>query len=97
MDILLIMIPNAVKDKIINPYFAYILLAVDTRTELIVFNQMMRPVPALMDMHSKIPQYFVNMINDLGERPRKIYVRSDMLSGLLKPLAKNFDIKFKFV
>ena len=91
------MIPNAVKDKNINPYFAYMLVVVDTRTEQIVFNQMMRPVPTLMDMHSKIPQYFVDMINDLGSRPQKIYVRSDMLSGLLKPLAKNLGLKFKLV
>ena len=97
LELDLIQLPSPVRDNNARPYFAYLLIAVDVRTELIVFNKMMTPVPTLIDMYSYIPSYFVDMINSLGVMPGKVFIKNGVLVNLLKPLANDFKIPLKLV
>ena len=93
----LLMIPSPVKDKEYNPYYVYALMALNSRTELIEFNQTMTPVPTLLDMYAEIPLHFSDMIINSGQRPLKVNVQTDLLYRMLKPLADDMGIKMEMV
>jgi hypothetical protein len=91
----LIMLPSTVEEKGINPYFAYLLMVVDKRSEMIFGNEIMKPVPSLKEMWSTIPQHLVNTLIRSGKRPKELHVQTELLAGLLEPMACELGINLQ--
>ncbi len=91
----LIMLPSAVEEKGIKPYFAYILMVVDKRSEMILGNEMMKPVPSLKEMWSTIPQHLVNALIRSGKRPKELHVQTELLAKLLEPITCDLGINLQ--
>ncbi|NJN98308.1 MAG: hypothetical protein HC875_31575 [Anaerolineales bacterium] len=91
----LFMLPSTFRDKGERPYYAYSLLTVDKRSGMILGQELLPPLPSLLDMYSQIPLKVVYLLSKLGSRPKEIRVRSPILYQLLTTLEKELGFKLK--
>jgi hypothetical protein len=91
----LFMLPSALHDAGERPYYAYSLLTVDKRSGMILGQELLQPLPSLLEMYSQIPLKVVYLLSKLGSRPKEIRVRSPLLYQLLTTLDKDLGFKLK--
>jgi hypothetical protein len=84
----LVMLPAAVKEKGKKGYFPFMLLLVDKQIGMVPGMAMLTPHPDLHTMYESIPQKILEQIAKLGFRPKKIEVRSELLFFLLQKVLK---------
>ncbi|MCQ3974048.1 MAG: hypothetical protein DPW09_11425, partial [Anaerolineae bacterium] len=85
----------AFRDEGERPYYAYSLLTVDKRSGMILGQELLPPLPSLLDMYSQIPLKVVYLLSQIGSRPKEIRVRSPILYQLLATLEKELGFKLK--
>ena len=84
----LMMLPTPVKEKGKKGYFPFMLLLVDKQSAMVPGMAMLAPQPDLHNMYESIPQKFLEEIINLGFRPKKIEIRSELLFVLLQEVLK---------
>lgn len=91
----LFMLPSALHDAGERPYYAYSLLTVDKQSGMILGQELLQPLPSLLEMYGQIPLKVVYLLSKLGSRPKAIHVRSPVLYQLLTTLDKELGFKLK--
>lgn len=89
------MFPAPIREKQNRPFFPYLMMIVDEESGLILGNDLMEPLPSLDKMREQIPQRLAEKLLLFGVVPRAIFVRSEWLADLLKPLADDLGIRIK--
>jgi hypothetical protein len=87
--------PARIAEKGRRPYFAHMLLAVESHSGMILGNELLAPEPGLLEMWGKVPLTVVRRFLHLGAVPRRVHVRSPELAALLGLLAEELGFKVK--
>ncbi len=95
LEIDLLEMPTPIGEKGERLYLPYLLMLADGRSGLIVSFELMKPENPLTGMWRQIPMKVAGWMVQGGGAPREIRVRSELLLGLLDPLAKTLNIKLK--
>jgi hypothetical protein len=72
-----------------RPVFPYMLLVVDAGSGMVVGTELLEPVPSLEAMWGSVPLAVTRQLAGLGIRPERLTVGSELLFGLLQPLAES--------
>lgn len=92
----LFMFPAPIQEeKGARPVFPYMLLIVDRGSGMVLGADLLEPVPSLGAMWSSVPPAVARQLAGLGLRPKQIAVESELLFGLLRPLAESSDIELE--
>jgi hypothetical protein len=78
-----------------RPYYPYMLLVVDADSGLILANEFVEPKPSLNAMWGRVPETLVHMFAGLGLVPARVRVREPVLSGVLRPLARELGFELE--
>lgn len=85
--------PAQVKEKNNRPYFSYMFLMIDQKSELIIAHEMLNPTEGFEKMLARIPTVFISALSKLQALPSEVQVESNRLYDLLTPLMKSLPIK----
>ena len=88
--------PAQVKEKKNRPFFSYLLLIVDQRSELVISNELMNPTEGINEMLVKIPGLILKVLASGKTLPQSVSVGSPRLVGLLSPLMKSLGVKLQY-
>jgi hypothetical protein len=90
------MTPAQVREKNKRPYFPYLLLTVDQRTELVIFNDLLNPSDGIEKMLVQIPGMLLKKFSQSTSLPIAVFAASPRLADLLLPLMKSLGIKLQY-
>jgi hypothetical protein len=65
------------------------LLTVDAGSGAVLGTELLEPAPSLEAMWSLVPLAVADQLSGLGLRPKQVTVGSDLLFGLLQPVAES--------
>ena len=68
--------PAQVREKNKRPYFSYLLLVVDQKSEFVISHELMDPTEGIKDMLVKIPSLLLNSLNKSTSLPLAVHVGS---------------------
>lgn len=88
--------PAQVREKNKRPYFPYMLLAVDQKSEFVLSHEMMDPSDGIDKMLIQIPGQVLKIFSKETSLPGAVYSASHRLFDILFPLMKNLGIQFQF-
>jgi hypothetical protein len=87
--------PARIAEKGKRPYFAHMLLVVESHSGMVLGNELLAPEPGLLEMWGQVPLMVVLQFLNIGVVPRRVHVRSPELAGLLGLLAEELGFKVK--
>ena len=93
----LFMLPAPVREKGSRDYFPFVMLMLDKQDELITSTSVLSPQPDLQFMYESVPQQVVNELIQLGHKPSKIEIRSDLLFELLEEILEEAGCPVQWV
>ncbi len=88
--------PAQIREKNKRPFFTYMLLVVDQKSELIISHEMMNPTKGIENMLATIPSILLNSFSESASLPRAVHSGSLRLAGLLSPLFRNLNIPLHY-
>lgn len=92
----LFMFPTPIQEeKEDRPVFPYMLLTVDAGSSMVVGTELLEPAPSLEAMWGSVPLVVARQLAGLGLRPKEVAVGSELLFGLLQPLAETSRFELK--
>jgi hypothetical protein len=92
----LFMFPTPIQgEKGARPVFPYMLLTVDAGSGMVLGTELLEPVPSLEAMWGSVPLAVARQLAGLGLRPEQVTVESELLFGLLQPLAESSRFELK--
>lgn len=89
----LVMLPSPVKEGSLPPYFPSMLLLADSKTGIILFQELFQPFPDYQGMVDTIPEVFMKKCIEYGKRPSRIKFRSLDLQGTCLFLEQKASVK----
>lgn len=92
----LFMLHTPVREGKDRPFFPYMLLAVDTESAMILTNELLTADPSLEDMWASVPQTVADQFAATRLLPEKIVAGSELLYGLLQPLAEYLGFELEY-
>ncbi|MGH3149043.1 MAG: DUF7309 domain-containing protein, partial [Rubrobacter sp.] len=81
------MFPAPVRDQGDRPYFPHMLLVVESGSGMILVHDLLSPHPSPEAMWGRVPENLADQLSGAELAPEKISVDSELLFGLLEPLA----------
>jgi len=94
LDVEMLLTP--VKDKTDDrPYFPFLLLAVDKKSELVLYNDLLKATKGWERFLAEIPNTVLLTLSRLGFIPSQVYVRKPFLQEALQPLANEMSFRCK--
>jgi len=91
------MFPTPIQgEKGARPVFPYMLLTVDAGSGMVLGTELLEPVPSLEAMWGSVPLAVARQLAGLGLRPEQVTVESELLFGLLRPLAESSRFELKW-
>ena len=95
-EIDLFMFPTPIQgEKGSRPVFPYLLLTVDAGSGMVLGTEVLEADPSLEAMWGSVPLAVARQLAGLGLRPEQVTVGSELLFGLLQPLAESSRIELK--
>jgi hypothetical protein len=92
----LFMFPTPIQEeKEDRPVFPYMLLTVDAGSGMVLGTELLEPAPSLEAMWGSVPLAVAGQLAGLGLRPKEVAVGSELLFGLLQPLAETSRFELK--
>ncbi len=88
--------PAQVREKNKRPYFSYLLLVVDQKSEFVISHELMDPTEGIKSMLVKIPSLLLNSLNKSTSLPLAVHVGSLRLADLLSPLMRDLGIQLHY-
>jgi hypothetical protein len=79
----LFMLPTPVVEKGSRGYFPFVLMLVEKGSGLIRSTSILAPQPDLRSMYESLAQHVLDELVQLGHRPSKIEIRTDLLFDML--------------
>ena len=90
------MLPTPVRDEGDRPYYPrMLLLVVDAESGMILGHDLLSPYPSPEAMWGQVPEKFADRLSEVDLAPEKISVGSDLLFGLLGPLAEEAGVEIE--
>jgi len=86
LEIDLFMFPGQIGERGERPYYAYMLLVVESTSGVVLGTELLRPDPTMEAMYGMIPVTLVHLFARMGIVPGEIRVRSKILFQLLELL-----------
>ena len=86
------MLPTPVHDEGDRPYLPHMLLVIEAASGMIFGHDLLSPNPSPEAMWGRIPEMFADRLSEVDLAPEKISVDSELLFGLLEPLAEEAGI-----
>jgi hypothetical protein len=79
-----------------RPIFPYMLLTVESESGMVFGTELLEPVPSLEAMWGSVPLVVARQLGGLGLRPGQVTAGSELLFGLLQPLAEasRFELRW---
>jgi hypothetical protein len=93
IEVDLFSLPTGIGERGERPYRPYMLMMADARSGMIVGFEMLKPDPTLAVMHGQVTPKLAGWLAQAGVVPRQITARSELLLGLLEPLAGMLNIE----
>jgi hypothetical protein len=90
------MLPTPVMEGKDRPFFPYMLLTVDTGSGMVLGHDLLTADPSLEAMWASIPQTVAEQFAATEIVPEKVTAGSELLYGLLQPLAESFDFELVY-
>ncbi len=84
----LFILPAPVKEGRSKAYFPFIMLLVDGADGRIIGMKMLSPKPDMHTMHESVPQKLLEELEELGFRPERIELHTELLYFLTKNALK---------
>ena len=97
LEIDFFMFPAHIAEKGQRPYFAHMLLVVESHSGMVLGSELLAPEPGLLEMWGQVPLMVVLQFLNIGVVPRQVHVRSQELSELLGLLAEELGFKVKVI
>jgi hypothetical protein len=94
MDLFMFLTPIQ-GEKGARPVFPYMLLTVDAESGMVLGTELLEPDPSLEAMWGSVPLAVTRQLAGLGLRPKEVAVESELLFGLLQPLAESARFELK--
>jgi hypothetical protein len=92
----LFMFPTPIQgERGARPVFPYMLLTVDAGSGMVLGTELLEPVPSLEAMWGSVPLAVARQLAGSGLRPEQVTVGSELLFGLLQPLAESSRFELK--
>ena len=88
--------PAQVKEKNKRPFFSYMLLLVDQKSGMVLFNDILDLSDGINEMLAKIPGCILKALSAGKTLPQAVFAGSPRLSDLLSPLLKSLGIKLQY-
>jgi hypothetical protein len=88
--------PAQVREKNKRPFFSYMLLIVDERSELVISSDLLDPSDGIEQMLVKIPGLILKKLSNGTSLPQAVLAGSPRLTDLLSPLMKSLGIKLQY-
>jgi len=89
------MLPTPVRDEGDRPYFPHMLLVVEAASGMILGHDLLSPHPSPEAMWGQVPENLADQLSEVELAPEKISVDSELLFGLLEPLAEEAGIEIE--
>jgi hypothetical protein len=89
------MLPARIGERGKRPTCAYALLVVESRSGMILGNELLGPEPTLEEMYGRVPVTVVHLLVRTGLVPREVKVKSELLCGLLQPLGEELGLRIR--
>lgn len=86
------MTPAQIRPPGVRPFFSYMLLLVDKKSEMVLGFENLDPSNGLEYMYGKIPAILLKKLISLKARPKEIHVSSDVLAKLAKTITKGINV-----
>lgn len=93
LEIDLLNLPMPMGERGERPYRPYMLMLADAGSGMVVGFELMKPDPSLIEMQGQIPMKLAEWLMEAGVVPALISVRSELLLGLLNPLANILNVR----
>jgi hypothetical protein len=91
----LFMSPAQVRSPGGRPFFSYMLLVVDKKSEMVVGYELLDPSGGLESMYSNVPNLLLSVLKGMKFRPREIHVVSEVLSTLGTSISGEINVLVK--
>jgi hypothetical protein len=89
------MTPAQMKEKNQRPYFPYILLVVDQKSEFVISHELMNPTEGIDKMLSQIPGLLLKLFSKGTSLPVAVHTTSHRLADLIFPILKDMGIRYQ--
>ena len=86
------MTPAQIRPPGVRPFFSYMLLLVDKKSEMVLGFENLDPSNGLEPMYGKIPAILLKQIKGLKTRPKEIHVSSDVLTKLGNTITRGINV-----
>lgn len=93
MQLDLVFMPLTIRPDRQRPQTAYVLLAVDAQTGMIVAGDLCQATEGIAQMWSQIPERLLEIFSRLGGCPAAIEICGDRMANLLRPLGEFLPFK----
>jgi hypothetical protein len=90
LDVMMLPMPMQEK-KNERGYFPYLLLLAESQSGALVGNEMMQPLPTLLEMYCRLPEILLDKFVEMGGL-LNLRVRNPLVAQILAPLAEDFGI-----
>lgn len=88
--------PAQVKEPKRRPFFSYLLLIVDQRSELVISSDLLDPSEGIDEMLVKLPNLILRVLTNGESLPHVVIAGSPRMADLLTPLMKSLGIKLQY-
>ena len=96
LEVDLFMFPTPIQGgKGVRPVFPYMLLVVEAESGMVLGTELLEPTPSLEAMWGSVPLAVARQLAGLELKPNEITVGSELLFGLLQPLAESARFELK--
>lgn len=95
LEVELTSLPTGIAERGARPFRPYLLMLADSRSGMIVGTELMHPEPSLAEMRGQVPMQLAGWLAQAGVVPEEIRARSELLLGLLSPLADMLNVRLR--
>ncbi|MEI6683495.1 MAG: hypothetical protein WCO44_12740 [Bacteroidota bacterium] len=88
--------PAQVREQNKRPFFSYMLLIVDERSELVISSEILDPSSGIERMLAEIPSLLLKALSQGKSLPQAVYAGSPRIAFILAPLMKSLGIKIQY-
>ncbi len=74
------------------PYYPFSLMIVDVDSGMILAQEMLMPLPTLVDMYETVPEEVARLLLQSNIMPYEIYTQTPEITAVLQPIFNNLDV-----
>lgn len=95
VELEVMMLPMPIQEKKNERgYFPYLLLIAEAQSGALIGNEMMQPLPTLLEMYCQLPQILLDKFLEIGGLTN-LRVRNPLVAQIIAPLAEDFGLSLE--